>query len=117
MRDGHNAMRAGEPGVALSMFDQATRLDPEYAEAWNGRATAHFMLGNYQKSLKDIERTLKLEPRHFGALAGRGRCYVALDKPRKALAAFEDSLEINPHQPGTKQRARRLRAELEGKEI
>jgi tetratricopeptide (TPR) repeat protein len=117
MRDAHNAMRAGEPGVALAMFDQATRLDPAYAEAWNGRATAHFMLGNYEKSLQDITRTLEREPRHFGALAGRGRCYLALDKPRKALVAFEESLEINPHQPGTKQRARRLREKLEGKEI
>jgi len=117
MRDAHNAMRAGEPGVALSMFDKATRLDPKFAEAWNGRATAHFMLGNYQKSLKDIRRTLELEPRHFGALAGRGRCYVRLEKPRKALEAFEKSLELNPHQPGTARRARRLREKLEGKEI
>lgn len=117
MRDAHNALRAGEPGVALSMFDKAVRLDPQYAEAWNGRATTHFMLGNYQKSLRDIEKTLELEPRHFGALAGRGRCYLALDEPEKALAAFERSLEINPHQPGTRQRAERLREKLKGKEI
>jgi tetratricopeptide (TPR) repeat protein len=117
MRDAHNALRAGEPGVALAMFDKAVRLDPQYAEAWNGRATTHFMLGNYAKSLRDIEKTLELEPRHFGALAGRGRCYRALDQPEKALDAFETSLEINPHQPATQRRAERLRAKLRGKEI
>ena len=117
MRDAHNALRAGEPGVALGMFDKAVRLDPEYAEAWNGRATTHFMLGNYEQSLADIERTLELEPRHFGALAGRGRCYLALDAPEKALAAFEASLAINPHQPGTRRRAERLREKLDGEAI
>lgn len=117
MRRGQLAMRSGELGAALSHFDKAARLAPKYAEAWNARATTHYHLGNYRKSLADIERTLDLEPRHFGALAGRGLCYRAMDKPEKALRAFEKSLEINPHQPGTQQRARKLRDEVEGRDI
>jgi tetratricopeptide (TPR) repeat protein len=117
MRQGHQALRVGEPGVALTLFDQAARLAPDYAEAWNARATVHYHLGNYAKSLDDIERTLDLEPRHFGALSGRGLCYSALDKPDKALTAFEASLALNPHQPGTRQRVRNLRDKVEGREI
>jgi tetratricopeptide (TPR) repeat protein len=117
MRDGQNALRAGEPGVALAMFDQAARLAPQYAEAWNARATVHYMLGNYKKSLSDIERVLDLEPRHFGALAGRGLCHTALGNKDKALDAFEASLDVNPHQPGTQRRAKKLREALEGQGI
>lgn len=117
MRDGQNAMRAGEPGVALAMFDKVTRLAPQYAEGWNARATVHYMLGNYEKSLADITRTLDLEPLHFGALAGRGLCLAAQDKPEKALDAFRASLAINPHQPRTQRRLRKLENELGEREI
>lgn len=97
---------------ARGAFDQAIELAPEFAEAWNARATVNYMLGNYRESLADIERVLELEPRHFGALSGRGLCWEALDKPEKALTAFEAALEVHPRQPGTRARVRELRDEL-----
>ena len=56
--------------VALDFLDQVVTLQPTYAEGWNRRATVHFMMKNYGKSMSDIDHTLQLEPRHFGALSG-----------------------------------------------
>ena len=89
------------------MVEQA----PEFAEGWNKRATVHFLMGNWQASVRDIQQTLALEPRHFGALFGLGMIYDALGQPEAALRSFEATLA------GSALRKRRsieeLRAQLE----
>ena len=57
-------------GAALDFLDQVTLLAPDYAEGWNRRATIHYLMGNYGKSMADTAHTLALEPRHLGALSG-----------------------------------------------
>jgi tetratricopeptide (TPR) repeat protein len=81
---------------ALKVLNTIIVNRPDYAEAYNKRATLYYMVGNYQESLKDIDETLKLEPRHFGAIAGKGMVYLKLKQPDKALAAFRDALAIDP---------------------
>ena len=36
-------------------------IAPGFAEGWNKRATVHYLLGNYHKSLTDIAETLALD--------------------------------------------------------
>src|SRR5580704_5976837 len=54
--------------LALSLLDRLVALEPNWAEAWNQRATARFLSGDFDGSMADIDRVMKLEPRHFGAL-------------------------------------------------
>ena len=117
MHDGMSAMDRGDQRGALKKFEQIVNIAPDYAEGWNKRATVHYLLGNYESSLDDIDKTLALEPRHFGALSGRGLIYSALEEPALALEAFEEALEINPHMPGARHNAEALRKELEGERI
>ena len=49
--------------------------DPNFAEAWNKRATVYFMMYDF-KSMQDIIKTLELEPRHFGALDDMGLIFI-----------------------------------------
>jgi tetratricopeptide (TPR) repeat protein len=96
------AMNASDNVASLAILDRIIAAYPAYAEAWNKRATLHFMIGNYDTSLADIEKVLDLEPRHFGALAGRGMIYQAQQKWSAALAAFREALSMNPNMPGVK---------------
>jgi len=84
---------------ALSTFDALVEAAPDFAEAWNKRATVHYLMGNLDASVADIEETLKLEPRHFGALSGLGLIYQEVEKWDAALRAFETALKVNPHMP------------------
>ena len=61
---------------AHNVFSKAIELDPNWAEAWNKRATVLYMMGNYELSQNDIDIVLSLEKRHFGALAGQGICLL-----------------------------------------
>jgi tetratricopeptide (TPR) repeat protein len=102
---------------ALESFEEMVGLVPEFAEAWNKRATVHWLLGNYQDSLSDIDKTLALEPRHFGALSGRGQVYVDLEEWDLALKAFEDALEVYPQMVGPRLNSEAIRLMLEGRPI
>ena len=104
------AMSDGALWDAVRSFDLVVYRAPDFAEAYNLRATAHFFMGNYPAAVKDVERTLELEPRHFGALAGLGTLRLALKDEAAALAAFERALALNPHLKGARARAKELRA-------
>lgn len=97
---------------ALELLDQIVVLAPEFAEAWNRRATVYYLLGRYRESVADIQSTLVLEPRHFGALAGLGLLYIEIQDYPAALAAFNQAIEINPHLPSVRQHILALQQRL-----
>ncbi|WP_193370310.1 tetratricopeptide repeat protein [Pelagibius marinus] len=117
MHDGLEAMQQGNYPRALGKFEQMVLIAPDFAEGWNKRATVHYLLGNYEKSLADIDKTLALEPRHFGALAGRGLVYAELEDAPRALKAFEDALAIHPNLTSAAINASRLRKLLQDRDI
>ena len=89
-------MGQGLPALAMPALDDIVARAPDWAEAWNKRATVLYLIGEHDRSLADIERTLALEPRHFGALAGIGLIRIAKGEHRAALAAFRRALAVNP---------------------
>lgn len=82
--------------AALDFLDEAIRLKPDYVEGWNRRATLHFKMGNYRKSMSDINQVLRIEPRHFGALAGMAAIMAQTGRDEMALKAWERFLEVYP---------------------
>ena len=81
---------------AVKIFNQVIEQDPNWAEAWNKRATVLYMLGNYEESQNDIDKVLNLEKRHFGALAGQGLVNIKLENYEKAIKSYEKVEEIYP---------------------
>lgn len=117
MVQGMNYMSRGALGKALTLFTSVIKIDPEYAEGWNKRATVLFLMGEYSASVEDIGRTLELEPRHFGALAGLGQIYDRLESNNSAMSAFEKAVTINPHMSMVKKRLKQLQKEINDKKI
>ena len=117
MEQGVVALRSQHYGTALQAFDRMVEQAPDFAEAWNKRATVHFLMGNWRASVRDIQRTLALEPRHFGALFGLGLIYDALEEPEAALRSFEAALDLNPHSESTRRMIKQLRQQLRGRPI
>ncbi|HEY5819641.1 MAG TPA: hypothetical protein VIU14_14830 [Mesorhizobium sp.] len=103
--------------VALDFLDQVVVLDPKYPEGWNRRATLHFMMHNFGKSMADIEQTLELEPRHFGALSGMARIMEEGDRKELALSAYQRVLEIYPMDRNAQNQVSELSEQLAGEAI
>jgi tetratricopeptide (TPR) repeat protein len=111
------AMNRGDNGAALDFLDQVVVLKPDFAEGWNRRATLHFAMNNYSKSMVDIEKTLELEPRHFGALAGMGMIFLTLDQKEQALAVYQKALEVYPLMRDVQKTVGELEDQLAGSRI
>ncbi|WP_092586874.1 tetratricopeptide repeat protein [Rhizobium mongolense] len=100
--------------AALDFLDQAIALKPDYAESWNRRATLNYAMGNYRKSMSDIEHVLDLEPRHFGALSGLATILNMSGNDQLTLKAWERFLEVYPANRAAQQQANTLSEKLAG---
>ncbi|MEZ5728695.1 MAG: tetratricopeptide repeat protein [Burkholderiaceae bacterium] len=90
------AARRGEHAEAISLLDTLIETRPDYAEAWNQRATTYFEIGDDEASLSDIAETLRREPRHFGALAGRAMIRIRRGEISAAIADIEAAMRLHP---------------------
>lgn len=106
--------------VATGRADEAVELAtkliaraPRFAEAYNQRAIAYFMLGRFAESAEDCQRVLAANPYHIGALGGLAQCQMRLDQPREALKTLRRSLKLQPHSQALSDDIRMLEAGLE----
>jgi tetratricopeptide (TPR) repeat protein len=88
---------AGRHDIAETRLAILLRRRPDWAEAWNKRATLLYLMERDAESVAAIHRALELEPRHFGALCGLGEILRAHGAVEPALLAFGQALRINPH--------------------
>lgn len=117
MTSGIRHMNANALTLALADFDRLGAIAPDYAEAWNKRATVHYLLQNFAESEADIARTLALEPFHFGALSGLGLVNLAQGKYLEARGAFQKILEFYPAMPGIRNNLQELEDYLRSRTI
>ena len=121
MHDGHEeaelALDRACVDIAARRFDLAeTRLAllirrrPDWAEAWNKRATLLYLQGRDEESVAAIRRVLEIEPRHFGALCSLGEIFRSREERPAALLAFEMALRVHPQLEGVRETAQALQA-------
>ena len=115
METGIEEMGSGRFRESIATFGRIVKLAPGFAEGWNKRATAYYLAGELDASIRDVERTLSLEPRHFGALSGLGLIHLAKGDEFEALRAFEATLEVHPRAPAARYHVQRLRAKLKSR--
>lgn len=58
-------------GTALSDYDAALKLDPNFALTYNNRAVLYGKMGERKKALADYETALRLDPGNENAADGR----------------------------------------------
>lgn len=117
LQRGRDAMAIGDNGIAIEHFTAIIDQTPEFAEAWNARATAYFNVGDYGPAVADIAHTLVLNPRHFGALSGLGMILEETGKTERALAVYKAAIALHPHLEGVQDAILRLETEAEGQEL
>jgi len=94
---GNQYMKKRQFAESIDIFSEIIDAEPNFAEAWNKRATLYYIVGDYEKSINDITKTLELEPKHFGALDGLAEIYFLQDQFYKAEQIYKRILEILPY--------------------
>ena len=98
---------------AVEQFTAVIETSPNFAEGYNQRAIAYFMLEAWENALKDCKQTIKLNSHHFGAFAGMGHVYLRLSKIDEAVDAYKQALIINPNLVSIAESLMQLRRELQ----
>ena len=87
---------------ARQMFQRATELDPNFAGAWSGLATAHVHLfgcdsePHLEKAREASARALKLDPQLAEAHVAAGQGFSMEQRYADAAAEFERAIELEP---------------------
>jgi Flp pilus assembly protein TadD len=115
MAQGVEQMQAGRHEDAIATFSGVISRRPDFAEAWNKRATVYYLAGEHRKSLADCDEVLKRNPRHFGAISGQGMVHLALEQYEAAQRSFRRALEVNPNMVGVELELLRLEERLKAK--
>jgi tetratricopeptide (TPR) repeat protein len=92
------AMRAlayslkGRYATAISDYDAAIALRPDFAVALNNRAWAYFRWGKPTTGLPDVERSLALSPTSPHTLDTRAHIRQSLGDPKAALRDYDKAM-------------------------
>ena len=91
--------RKGEYDRAIADYDQALRLDPDFAFAYNGRGSVYIRKGAYDRAIADIDQALRLDPDFALAYNNRGSAYFHKGEYDRAIEYLYDLEEIRKAWP------------------
>jgi tetratricopeptide (TPR) repeat protein len=117
MSRARTAIEQNDTNLAIQLLDAIIELKPDYAEAWNRRATLYFEKHDYGRAMSDIAQVLAREPRHFGALTGLGMILEDIGDNKRALEAFRRALEVDPRLERVPEIVKNLTEKVEGRNI
>mmetsp|Transcript_23709 Transcript_23709/g.40829 ORF Transcript_23709/g.40829 Transcript_23709/m.40829 type:complete len:355 (+) Transcript_23709:77-1141(+) len=103
LQQGIWAMQRGQLEESIEIFGDVIRLAPDFAEGYNKRATARYLMRRFAESVADCEKVVELQPMHFGAWSGMGLCCVGMREFERAAECFRKAVELNPNMVQVKQ--------------
>jgi tetratricopeptide (TPR) repeat protein len=97
LQQGIALMEAGRLPESVAVFSEVIAKAPAFAEGWNKRATAYYLMDELDRSLSDCEEVVRRNPLHFGALSGFGLIHLQKQDLPRAAEYFEKALAVNPN--------------------
>ncbi|WP_300512769.1 hypothetical protein [Aliiroseovarius sp.] len=99
LENGRARLRQSDLVGAERLFSELISYCPDYAEGYNQRAFAYFLLGDFALALPDLDAALERSPLHVAAMAGRFLTLRALGRETEAQDTLRAALELNPWLP------------------
>ncbi|WP_428031244.1 hypothetical protein [Ancylobacter sp.] len=117
MERASQATQAKQFDLAVELLDGLLRIEPDYLEAWNKRATVFFLRQDFSNALVDLRQVVAREPRHYGAWAGIAIICKEIGDDKRALEAARHALAIYPHLDEIDDLEKELSIKVEGRPI
>ena len=80
---------------AITKFDEAIRLNPEFFAAYYNRGEAYIILAQYQRAIQDFDEAIRLNPEHIDSYQNRGVAYVILAQYQRAIEDFDEAIRLD----------------------
>ena len=88
--------RQGRFTEAIAEYDEAIRLNPQYARAYNNRGNSYARLGELEQAIDDYDEAIRLA--HKGALIHNNRAgvYLKLGQYQRAIQDYDEAIRLAP---------------------
>jgi tetratricopeptide (TPR) repeat protein len=86
----------GQYDRAIQDYDQAVRLDPNYANAYNNRGIAYANKGQYDRAIQEYNQGLSLDPDDAIAYNNRGNAHADKGQYDRAIQDFNQAIRLDP---------------------
>jgi tetratricopeptide (TPR) repeat protein len=93
---GNGLLNQNKYDEALQAYNKAIELNPQYEEAWIGKALTFIVLGRTDEALEAFDKVTELNPLDAKAWNIKGELLNILGKSDKALQTFDKAIELNP---------------------
>jgi tetratricopeptide (TPR) repeat protein len=87
----------GKTEEAIDHYNQAIRLQPNYAIAYNSRGQIYGYLGQYQRAIEDLNKAIRLKPNYKDAYNNRGFAYGKLGQYQLAIENYDKAIRLQPN--------------------
>ncbi|MCZ8040759.1 MAG: tetratricopeptide repeat protein [Microcystis sp. LE17-20A] len=94
---GVKRLQQGDLEAAINNFNEAIRLNPNYAQAYGNRGIAYSRLQQYDQSLADYNQFIRFNPNSAAAYYNRATLYDKLGDSQKAIADYDPAIRLNPN--------------------
>ncbi|MBE9215867.1 tetratricopeptide repeat protein [Plectonema cf. radiosum LEGE 06105] len=84
---------------ALSNYQKAIEIQPEYAQAWNGKGKVLYELNSYQEALLAYDKAIQIVPDYQESWSGRGFVLNKLQRFQEAISSFDKALTLESEAP------------------
>lgn len=86
----------GEYEEAIKHYDQAIRINPQDATAYNNRGIATDALGRHGQAIADFDQAIRINPQRTQAYNNRGSAKSELGRHEEAIVDYNQAIRINP---------------------
>jgi len=83
--------------MAVDHYDQAIKVDPNYADAWNNKGIALHNLRKFKEAIDCCDMAIKINPNYADAWNNKGVSLGKLGKYKEAIESYDIAININPN--------------------
>ena len=94
---GEAFINRGEWDAAIREYNEAIRLNPNYAEAYGSRGLAYWVNRDYDRAIEDCTEAIRLNPNYAEAYNYRGNAYSRKNDYDRAIADYNEAIRLNPN--------------------
>ena len=90
-------LQEGKLNDARKSFEQATKVNKRFPDAYNNLGATYYAEKNYKKAIAQYRHSLGLDPKSASVYTNIGYAYFAEKQVPKAMEAFHKALELDPN--------------------
>jgi tetratricopeptide (TPR) repeat protein len=92
----YSLSQLGNKEEALAAYEEAIRLDPTDALAYNNKGNVLQALGQYEEARVAFDEAIRLDPTHADAYCNKGTVLQSLGRYEEAIVVYDEAIRLDP---------------------